>query len=129
MTQHFWFNLFVFMNTSLLILLALNISRLRMTEKIPNGDGGSVTMKKAIRAHGNGVEHAVVAGLIVLALEFGQTPSALLITVIIGFTASRVLHAAGMLGSNFNARRFGAGATYFFEVLGAGGLLMYGVLA
>ena len=129
MTQHFWFNLFVFLNAALLILLAMNISRLRVKEKVANGDGGNVTMKKAIRAHGNGVEHVMVTGLIVLALEFGQSPVAFLATVVGGFTVARVLHAFGMLGSNFNARRAGAAATYFFEVLGVAGVLIYGILA
>jgi len=86
-------------------------------------------MKKAIRAHGNGVEHVVVAGFVVLALVLGESPAAFLATVVLGCTAARIVHAAGMLGSGFNARRLGAGATYCFELLGVVGVLWFGVLA
>jgi len=129
MTQHFWFNLFVFLNVALLIILAMNISRIRIKEKIANGDGGNVIMKKAIRAHGNGVEHVMVAGLTVLALEFGQAPAAFMATVVLGFSVSRILHAYGMLAPNFNSRRAGAAGSYFFEIFGIAGVLIYGIIA
>ena len=119
MEQHFWLSVFVFANTLLAALLALNVSRVRIREKIPHGDGGNVSLKKAIRAHGNGVEHLIVVGLQVLALDLARAPSSALATLVIVFTGSRLLHAFSMLDSRFRLRQVSALGTYASEVGGA----------
>lgn len=129
MEQYFWFTFFVFMNVLMVTLLALNISRLRVKERVANGDGGKLSIKKAMRAHGNGVEHVAIFGLAILALELSTVSSGILATLVIGFTLARIVHAAGMLGSAFNARRIGAAATYLFELGAVMAVLIYGVLA
>lgn len=117
---HGWFSLFVALNGLLILTLALNISRLRITEKIPYGDGDNLSMKQAIRAHANAVEHAPVYGLMLLALLIlpgEQASQAGLIAALVGsFTLARFIHAYGMLGRVFNARRLGAGITYLCEL-------------
>lgn len=128
MATHYWFNLFVFLNVLLLTILAVNISRLRIAERVPNGDGDNVRLKKAIRAHGNGVEHVVVFALMILALDSSQTPSTLMAALVWGFALGRVAHAAGMLGSVFNLRRLGAVTTYVLELIALVGVLRYSIL-
>jgi uncharacterized membrane protein YecN with MAPEG domain len=128
MAPHHWFNLFVFLNVLILTILAINISRLRIAEKVPHGDGDNVRVKKAIRAHGNGIEHVVVFALMILALDSGDVPSILLAALVWGFTLGRLAHAAGMLGSIFNLRRLGASITYLLELVGLFAVLRYGVL-
>lgn len=128
MPSLFWFYLFTALNIILLTLLAVNVSRVRMQERIPNGDGDNVAMKRAIRAHGNGVEHVGIFGLLILALCFTRSAPALLGTLVIGFTLARVAHAWGMLGGPFDARRLGAAATFLLELLGALALIINGVL-
>ena len=64
-----WFKFYVFANVLIITLLALNVSRLRMFERVANGDGGKVSLKKAIRAHANGVEHVMPYGLVMYALQ------------------------------------------------------------
>lgn len=86
-------------------------------------------MKKAVRAHGNGVEHVAMFGLAILALELSNVSTDILATLVIGFTLARIVHAAGMLGSAFNARRIGAAATYLFELSALLAVMIYGVLA
>ena len=127
MAVNYWFGLFVFFNGILVTLLALNISYRRIRDKIPNGDGNKVEMKKAIRAHGNGVEHVSLYGLIVLALCLSPTPERWLALLVLGFTIARLIHAIGMLGSIFNARRTGAALTYFFELAALVAVLRYAV--
>jgi len=117
-----WFGLFVLLNVSLLTLLAMNISRLRMRERVANGDGGLLSLKKAIRAHLNGVEHTVVFALVILALTQTQAGPKVLATLVVGFTVARLLHAYGMLASAFDIRRVGAGMTYLFELMGLAAL-------
>ena len=106
-----WFKFYVFANVLIITLLALNISRLRMTERVANGDGGRVSLKKAIRAHANGVEHVLPYGLIIFALQ----DASLLMVLVLGFTVARVLHSVSMLGAFFNLRRLAALLTYGFE--------------
>lgn len=122
MSSYWWFQLFACLNAGLVTLLALNISRLRMREKVSNGDGDKLVLKKAIRAHANGVEHVTIFGLCVLALEAGAASTALLATLVLGFTLGRIAHAAGMLGGHFNVRRVAAGATYVFEIVAVAAL-------
>ena len=110
-----WFAIFVALNTLLLLVLGLNISRLRMTQKIPYGDGDYRPMMQAIRAHGNGVEHTTIYGMAILAMTLMQVDSAWLATMVLTFTGARILHAYGMLYKVFTARRIGAGITFLLQ--------------
>jgi uncharacterized membrane protein YecN with MAPEG domain len=128
MSHFYWFEVYVFLNALMLTLLALNISRLRITEKVANGDGGKLVLKQAIRTHMNGIEHVLMYGLVILALSFAAPPKALMATLVIGFTLSRLVHAMGMMTTLFQARRIGAGVTYLFEVGAILAILPYGIL-
>lgn len=128
MHDFFWFNLYVALNAGLLTLLACNVSRHRMREHVPNGDGGKTVLKRAIRAHGNGVEHVTIFGLLVLALTATTLPSSTLGFLVLSFSFGRLAHAWGMLGPQFNARRIGAGLTFLLELVAVALLLVYGVL-
>ncbi len=128
MHDFFWFNLYVVLNAGLLTLLACNVSRHRMREQVPNGDGGKLVLKKAIRAHANGVEHVTIFGLVVLALTATPLPSHSLGLLVLSFSFARLAHAWGMLGPQFTARRIGAGLTFLLELAAVVLLLVYGVL-
>ena len=110
-----WFSIFVALNTLLLLLLSLNISRLRIINKIANGDGDNKTLRQAIRAHGNGIEHTPIYGLAILALSFLQLGTSWLATLVLAFTVARLLHAYGMLFKHFNARRVGSSLTFLLQ--------------
>ena len=62
MPQYYWFHLYVALHLFIATALAMRISWLRIRLKIPNGDGKNITVRKAIRAHGNSVEHAMLFG-------------------------------------------------------------------
>ncbi len=128
MHHFFWFNLYVVLNAGLLTLLACNVSRHRIHEQVANGDGGKVVLKKAIRAHGNSVEHVAIFGLIVLALTTTPLPASALGFLVLGFSFARLSHAWGMLGPQFSARRIGAGLTFLLELVAVALLLVYGVM-
>ena len=113
----FWFQIFVFFNMLLITLLAINVSRIRIRNKVPNGDGGLLPLKKAIRCHMNNIEHALPFGFIVFALV-DLTSTAVLATLVIGFTISRVIHAFGMFKLIPLMRMGGAGLTNLFELTG-----------
>ncbi len=112
-----WFSLYVLIHALLVTLLAMNVSRLRITLRIANGDGDNRQMRAAIRAHGNAVEHVLIFALPVLALALQPASAVLLATLVLGFALARVLHAAGMLVPVFNFRRIGALLTYLLELV------------
>ena len=113
------FTLFVAFHAVLLTLLALNVVRLRISQRIPNGDGNSIPMKKAIRAHANGVEQVVVFALVLLGLTYQAKSPELLMMLAGAFSVARLAHALGMLQPNFNARRLGAGLSFALQITGA----------
>lgn len=113
------FTLFVAFNTVLLTLLALNVSRVRIGERIPNGDGNSVPLKKAIRAHANGVEQVILFALVLLALTYQVKSPELLMALAGAFSVARLAHALGMLQPNVNARRLGATLSFLLQIVGA----------
>lgn len=116
--------LFVASNSLLLLFLALHVSRLRMKERVANGDKGSLALKKAIRAHANGVEHFVVVGIQLLALQMANAPASWIVVLGTLFTLSRICHAAGALRSALPVRQAGAVGTYACELAGVAALLV-----
>jgi len=110
-----WFAIYVAINTLILLLLGMNISRLRIKHKVSNGDGDCRPLMKAIRAHANGVEHSVLYGMAILAMALLGLNAMWLSILVMAFSVSRILHAHGMLNSNFTARRVGAGITFLLQ--------------
>ncbi len=111
------FGLYLGLAILLITLLAMNISRLRMQERVANGDGGNKRLKKAIRAHMNALEHIVPYTLLLYFLHSTLETTTLFIVLAFGFLFIRVLHSFSMLGSKFRLRQITAGLTYAFEVL------------
>ncbi len=101
----------------LMTLLAFNVSRLRMRERISLGDGGNAQLQSAIRAHGNAVEQIPAYGLLVLAFNYTGISETLVFLFAILFLVARVAHAYGMLFRQFQLRRLGAGLSYLLALL------------
>lgn len=125
MIEYWWFITYVLVNASIVTLLALNVSYKRITLRVANGDGDKVEMKKAIRAHGNAVEHVSIFGLVVLSLALIQASPVVQGISVLSFSLARILHAVSMLTSAFNFRRVAAGLTYITELFGLVMLLGY----
>ena len=109
---------------AMLLVLGLNVSRMR---GVTGKTGGSQFpsdpasgLLKAIRAHGNAAEY--VPALMVLFLLVGtRSSAAVAIPLIAGATASRLVHAYGLLTSPSlatptAARLVGAAGTYLFGI-------------
>jgi len=80
----------------LLLVLAARVSSLRRTLKIGIGDGGDRVLLRAIRAHGNSVEWALPAIVLLLVAELTRAPVVLLHLCGLGIVVGRVLHAVGL---------------------------------
>lgn len=115
MENYFWFVLFVFINGGLLLLLASNVSRLRLKHKVSIGDGKIIPLKLAIRAHANGAEQVPIFGLMILGLTFMQASQTALMCLVILFTVARLSHALGLLSQTPIFGMIGAGFTYLCQ--------------
>ncbi|MCB0221048.1 MAG: MAPEG family protein [Chrysiogenetes bacterium] len=103
-----------------LVLLAANVSRLRIQHKVSLGEGGNRDLRHAIRAHANSVEHGAPFMVALLAADFVKVSDPWILWLAVAFGAARVLHAAGMFDVGFNFRRVGAGLTLVVELALAG---------
>lgn len=109
----------------LLVLLAGQVSRLRIQLKISLGDGGNKDLSRFIRLHANTVEQAPIFLLMALIYELAAGSSAQLMAVCALFVVSRLLYAWGMWGRGFSRQRqLGALGSYIAQVWIAVALLV-----
>jgi hypothetical protein len=111
------FTLYAALTMLLLLALSANISRLRVRHQVSFGHGGIDTLRGAIRAHANLVEHGTPFGLLVLALVLEGADEVAMLALVLAFLLGRVIHATGMLTSVRPARRGGAMLTYLLELV------------
>lgn len=111
------FEIYLALSILLITLLGLNISRLRIKNKIANGDGGNKSLKIAIRTHINSLEHIIPYSLLLFAIKpFNISPVCYLV-LSYGFLIVRLSHTYSMLNSSFKLRQMTAALTYTFEVI------------
>ncbi len=122
--SYYWFAVCVSLNGLFLLLLAFNVSRVRLRHRISYGDGDNKQLNRAIRVHCNGVEQVPIFTLLTLALTVTGATQLVLSALVITFTLSRVTHAYGMLFSKHIFRRIGAALTYLTQLLAATTLLL-----
>src|SRR5688572_25053470 len=80
----------------LLVVLAARVLVLRWRRRIGIGDGGDPVLLRAIRAHGNAVEWAVPAILLLLVAELTRAPALLVHVCGLAIVLGRALHAIGL---------------------------------
>ncbi len=83
----------------LLIVLAINIIRLRFQFKVGIGDGGQTPLAKAIRIHGNFIEYIPLALLLLACYEVSGANVIFLHALGSILFIGRVLHAIGLTKS------------------------------
>ncbi len=91
------FYLFVGLSGILITLLAFNVSRVRINEKIRNGDGDNEILKIAIGAHSNALEHIIPFALMVFVLQEQGTNYIVMQMMVFSFLIIRFSHAIGMI--------------------------------
>lgn len=101
----------------LIMGLALNVSKVRIQNKVSLGDGDNKVVRGAIRAHGNAVEYIPI--ILILLFIYELQGGNLIVLWVMGamLVASRFFHAWGMLRHIFIFRRYGATVTYIVGVL------------
>lgn len=109
--------------------LAMRVSRLRMSEKVLHGDGGSATLTKRMRAQANYVEYTPFILVLTALIEMAwNSPTWLWILSLI-YIVARIAHAFGMDADQpAKTRMFGIIVTWMV-VLTLSGAALYTVYA
>lgn len=92
--------LFAALHALLLLVLLARVSRLRHGRRIGLGDGGDPQLARAIRVHGNFVEHVPFALLLLGLLELCGLAAAWLLIFGGALLVARLLHAVGLSRSS-----------------------------
>lgn len=100
----------------MVVLLAANVSRLRMKHRIAWGDKGNHELIGAIRAHGNAAEFVPLFILLFLVWELQGASNNALGLVGGTFVLARLGHAFGMIAVNKAARQLGAAVSYLIPL-------------
>jgi len=122
------FNLYIGLSVLLVVMLAMNISRLRIKHKVANGDGNNKVITKAVRAHMNALEHILPFTLLLHVLQNQAIAETVFFVLAFGFLGIRLLHSYSMLNSKFKLRQITAAATYVFE-LSACALVLFSAMS
>ncbi len=111
--------LFASLHVLLMLALVVPVSRHRRAQRIGVGTGGDAALERKIRAHGNFIEHAPFALLMLALLELCGLQAVWIWTLGATLIAGRVLHAAGLSRrSGYSFGRFwGTAATWLTFLL------------
>ncbi len=80
----------------ILIILSLNVIKLRRGEQVSLGDGEVQALKVAIAAHSNASQYIPIALLLIFMLEYNGAFAVLVHLAGIMLIAGRILHARGI---------------------------------
>ena len=81
----------------LMVLLSVQTSLRRASLGVTAGDAGDETLRRRIRAHGNFIEYAPLAVVLLLLVELSGASLATTVALGLSLVLARLLHAAGML--------------------------------
>ncbi len=83
----------------LLVMLALNVVRLRLGKKVGLGVGEGGLLEQPVRVHANFTENVPIFLVLLLVAELAMAPAGLLHAAGVVFVIARVLHAVGLSGN------------------------------
>ncbi|ARU59367.1 membrane-associated protein [Oleiphilus messinensis] len=96
----------------LVIVLSLNVSRLRIKHKVSLGDGDVKSLSVAIRVHGNMLEQAIPFMILLVLLDL-LIPGDSLWVLVLGtvFLGARIIYSLAMFNRWFRARQISHAVT------------------
>ena len=114
--------------TGLLVWLILCIVRVRIGDRVSLGTGGSETLERLTRAHGNLIETAPFALILAGLAEVQGAPWWLLAPTALVFAIGRLLHALAFTGARMSFAKRSAGMQITVYALGGLALTALGSL-
>jgi uncharacterized membrane protein YecN with MAPEG domain len=88
-----------------MVLLSAQTSLRRATIGVTHGDAGDETLRRRIRAHGNFIENAPLAIVVLAMVELSGAARTNVVILALLFLFARMIHAAGMLYTSGPALR------------------------
>lgn len=92
--------LYIGLGVLFLLLLKVNVARVRVGQKVEFGDQGNEPLLRAIRVQGNAVEDMPIVLLGLLGIGMTDAPVLLIHGLGAGFLIFRLAHAIGLSGSS-----------------------------
>ena len=111
-----YFYLLVGFGSLLIVILAINVSRLRYKERIAHGDRDNKPLRNAIIAHTNALEHIIPFSLIIFVLISQSTAPTIIQFLVISFIVMRLIHAIGINMFIFRAWQISSGFSYLLTI-------------
>jgi len=109
----------------LLVMLALNVVRLRLGKKVALGVGEGGLLEQPVRVHGNFTENVPTFLVLLLVAELAMAPAGLLHAAGVVFVIARVLHAVGLSGNpGRSIGRFSGSLFSWLTIMGLSGYLI-----
>jgi hypothetical protein len=110
-----------------MLILKLNVGRVRGAENVGFGDGNNEAVQRAIRAQGNKVDDVPIVLLGLVGLAALSTPVVLIHGLGGSFLVGRVLHAVGIGGSSGSSfgRSVGTLITLIVKLVTAGACIWF----
>ena len=107
--------------TILIIVLSMNVTRLRLRYRIAFGDANKPELTTAIRAHGNTLEQSLVFIVLLYFIDcFAAIDKNFIIIISVVFFAARIFYCLGLFFDKFIFRKVGHGVSmlvFFSESL------------
>jgi len=107
----------------LLLVLKVNVIRLRWRYRVGLGEGNEPALQRAIRMHGNFIEHAPIGLVLILLLEIGGQAAGLVHGLGAALVLGRVAHAWGLAQTDGPSLGRTVGVSLTFMVLLVAGLV------
>ncbi len=94
------FALYAALNATIILILALLVTRARRSAQVGIGDGGHPGLLRASRAHGNAVEYVPL--VLILLMTLASLGASIFVIHAIGalLTSGRIFHAIGLSRSS-----------------------------
>lgn len=112
----------------MMVLLSVQVSLQRAKLNVTHGDANDETLRRRVRAHGNFVEYAPLAVIVLGLMEIAAAPRVALLVLAAGFVVARLLHAIGMLYTSGASLRAAGMLIQHAAFLGAAVVLLAEVL-
>jgi uncharacterized protein len=98
--------------------LGIRCGKLRASEKVMHGDGGSAPLMRRMRAHANFIEYTPIVLILIAVIEMTGKGGQWLAIVGALYMLGRVLHALGMDSADVNKLRMIGIASTLLVMLG-----------
>jgi len=105
-------SIYAALSSFLIVLLSLNVVRLRRSGKVSLGDGDMPALQVAIRTQGNAIEYIPISLILLLLLELNKGNGLMLHIGGIALLVGRSLHAYGLTTGNLQLRVLGMVFTF-----------------